>query len=491
MTARTAPFNVRGLSIRNRNMYIYIYGFLLFLDELVFSMSGSSALSESGHQDSMDCLRATEKCNQDQKCSHRFRIMRQCLAGKDRNTMLANRDCQVALEVLQEMALFDCRCKRGMKKEMQCLQSYWSINIGLTEGEDFYEPSPYEPMTPHRHSDAFRLASIISGIHSGTSKGQPHCSDPSRPCNPCLDATKACNLNENCKRQRSNYISTCTRAQTQGQQPSQPQSQDSCNRKRCHKALRQFFERVDTQYSYGLLFCSCKDQACAERRRQTIVPSCSYQDKTKPNCLQLRNTCRLDVHCRSRLADFHTNCQMTPHSISSCLNDDYQACLASYTRLIGTDMTPNYMDSGHSNFTISPWCTCRGSGNQEEECEKFLQDFRENTCLRNAIQAFGYGSLPKPDPQPTTGSAKPDLEPTAIVSKTTMEPGEEPCIISSCANLNELDCYPSKDYICESEVPGSPPNTRVEDPRNSSPGTKALTAALMLGLLFAFESLTM
>ncbi|KAI2661492.1 GDNF family receptor alpha-2 [Labeo rohita] len=127
---------------------------------------------------------------------------------------------------------------------------------------------------------------------------------------------------------------------------------------------------------------------------------------------------------------------MTPHSISSCLNDDYQACLASYTRLIGTDMTPNYMDSGHSNFTISPWCTCRGSGNQEEECEKFLQDFRENTCLRNAIQAFGYGSLPKPDPQPTTGSAKPDLEPTAIVSKTTMEPGEEPCIISSCANLN-------------------------------------------------------
>ncbi|KAG1931007.1 GDNF family receptor alpha-1 [Pimephales promelas] len=162
MTARAASFNARGLPFRNRNMYIYIYGFLLFLDELVLSMSGSSALSESGHQDSMDCLRATEKCNQDQKCSHRFRIMRQCLAGKDRNTMLANRDCQVALEVLEEMDLFNCRCKRGMKKEMQCLQSYWSINIGLTEGEDFYEPSPYEPMMPHRHSDAFRLASIIS-----------------------------------------------------------------------------------------------------------------------------------------------------------------------------------------------------------------------------------------------------------------------------------------------------------------------------------------
>lgn len=151
---------------------------------------------------------------------------------------------------------------------------------------------------PLRSISLIFSCSLLLGIHSGTSKGQPHCSDPSRPCNPCLDATKACNLNENCKRQRSNYISTCTRAQTQGQQPSQPQSQDSCNRKRCHKALRQFFERVDSQYSYGLVFCSCKDQACAERRRQTIVPSCSYQDKAKPNCLQLRSTCRLDVHCR-------------------------------------------------------------------------------------------------------------------------------------------------------------------------------------------------
>lgn len=484
----------RGFPVRNSKMYICIYGFLLFLDELVLTMSSSSTLSESVHHEPMDCLRATEKCNQDQKCSQRFRIMRQCLAGKDRNTMLGNKDCQVAMEVLQEMALFDCRCKRGMKKEMQCLQSYWSINIGMNEGEDFYEPSPYEPMTPHRHSDAFRLASIISGIHSGTGKGQPHCSDPSRPCNPCLDATKACNLNESCKRQRSNYISTCNRAQAQGQQPSQTQSKsdESCNRKRCHKALRQFFERVDSQYSYGLLFCSCKDQACAERRRQTIVPHCSYQDKNKPNCLQLRNTCRMDVHCRSRLADFHANCQMTPHSTSRCLNDDYQACLASYIRLIGTDMTPNYIDSGHSNFTISPWCTCRGSGNQEEECEKFLQDFRENTCLRDAIQAFGYGSLPKLDPQPTSGSIKPDVESTAIIPKTTMEPGEEPCIISSCANLHELgeDCYPSKDYNCENEVPGSPPNTRVEDPRNSSPGTKkALTDVFMLCLLFALGKL--
>lgn len=50
--------------------------------------------------------------------------------------------------------------------------------------------------------------------------------------------------------------------------------------------------------------------------------------------------------------------------------------------LKGTDMTPNYEDANHTDFSISPWCSCRNSGNQEEECEKFLRDFRENVCLR-------------------------------------------------------------------------------------------------------------
>lgn len=49
--------------------------------------------------------------------------------------------------------------------------------------------------------------------------------------------------------------------------------------------------------------------------------------------------------------------------------------------LTGTDMTPNYVDSSFSNWTISPWCTCKGSGNQEEECMNFLRYFTDNTCL--------------------------------------------------------------------------------------------------------------
>lgn len=39
---------------------------------------------------------------------------------------------------------------------------------------------------------------------------------------------------------------------------------------------------------------------------------------------------------RSRLADYMVNCWVTPHTVSTCPNqDNHQACLASYARLIG------------------------------------------------------------------------------------------------------------------------------------------------------------
>ncbi|KAF4800814.1 hypothetical protein TURU_040396 [Turdus rufiventris] len=198
----------------------------------------------------VDCVRANELCAGEPSCSARYRTLRQCLAGRDRNTLLANRECQVALEVLQGSALYDCRCKRGMRRELQCLQIYWSIHMGLTEGMD------------------------------------PAASSRS---NHCLDAAKACNLNDNCKRLRSAYISTCSRELS---------ASEPCSRRKCHKALRQFFDRVPGEFTFRLLFCSCKDPACAERRRQTIVPSCSYEDKDKPNCLDLRGACRADHLCR-------------------------------------------------------------------------------------------------------------------------------------------------------------------------------------------------
>ncbi|XP_013983745.1 GDNF family receptor alpha-2 [Salmo salar] len=403
-----------------------------------------------GWRESLECVRALELCNGDSQCSSSYRIMRQCLSGgaQDRQTMLASRECQGAIEVLQDSSLYNCRCKRGMKKELQCLQNYWSIHQGLTEtGEDFYELSPYEL---HEFSEEFRHASIISD--SSLSKANP-CSEPGKPCNPCLDAAKACNLNETCKRQRSNYIAICNKPP----QPSQA-NHEPCSRKRCHKALRQFFERVSWELSYPLLFCSCPDQACAERRRQTIVPACSHQEKHRPSCLELRRNCRSDALCRSRLADFHTTCQMTGHSINSCPHDNYHGCLMAYVGLIGSDVTPNYMDSSPSNSTISPWCSCRGTGNQEQECDAFLRDFTHNTCLKNSIQAFGYGSegsvlpvteslaTPFPPIQPPLNS-----KPAPSLQANDVKPLDSACVFSTCANLKEggQKCIPSNDFECE------------------------------------------
>ncbi|XP_048854445.1 GDNF family receptor alpha-2-like isoform X1 [Brienomyrus brachyistius] len=480
-------------------MFMSILGYLFLFDKTISSSASSSALSASGThgwRTPVDCVKASDMCNQSPQCSWRYRIMRQCLVGRDRNAMLASKDCQDALEVLQESPLYDCRCKRGMKKELQCLQNYWSIHMGLTEGEEFYETSPYEPMTIH-HSDVFRLASIISGIDSTTAKGN-QCPDQSKPCNSCLDAAKACNLNDTCKKQRSYYISTCNKEMPgQSVVPSATRA-EPCNRKRCHKALRQFFDRVQTEYSYRMLFCPCQDTACAERRRQTIVPSCAFEEKVKPNCLELRKTCRSDPLCRSRLADFHMNCQTTPHSITNCPNENYQACLASYIGLIGSDMTPNYVDASYTNITISPWCTCRGSGNQEEECEKFLRDFKENTCLRNSIQAFGYG--PETDsftkPVPVTPSLSPDVELVSLsepsVNHNDIKPGDDACVFSTCANLeNGPKCNLSNDYMCKAEQTLMERTTRKDLDEGRSFGATLSTRAAVVCLPYVLVRLAL
>uniref|UniRef100_A0A8C5RTN9 GDNF family receptor alpha-2 n=1 Tax=Laticauda laticaudata TaxID=8630 RepID=A0A8C5RTN9_LATLA len=349
-----------------------LLGLLLALGRVLQAWAGLSLpATPDGHgwQSPMDCARANMLCASEPGCSSSFRTLRQCLAGRDRNTLLGNKECRLALEVLQGSALHGCRCRRRMKRELPCLQIYWSLHLGSAGGEELYEASPYEPISSPP-SDAFRLASIVSGTDSAAASRS----------NPCLEAAKACNLNDNCKKLRSAYISTCNK---------EVSASEHCSQRRCRKALRHFFDQVPSAYSYRLLFCPCKNQACAERRRQTIVPDCSYQEREKPNCLTLRSQCRAEPLCRSRLADFHTNCQAF---LTSCSRDNYQACLDSYTGLIGLDLTPNYVDASFSNPMISLWCSCQGSGNMEEECEKFLKDFTANACLRNAIQAFGNGT---------------------------------------------------------------------------------------------------
>lgn len=53
--------------------------------------------------------------------------------------------------------------------------------------------------------------------------------------NDCLNAAKACNLNDTCKKYRSAYISPCT---------SRVSTAEVCNKRKCHKALRQFFDKA-------------------------------------------------------------------------------------------------------------------------------------------------------------------------------------------------------------------------------------------------------
>uniref|UniRef100_UPI00398ECBB0 GDNF family receptor alpha-2-like n=1 Tax=Pristiophorus japonicus TaxID=55135 RepID=UPI00398ECBB0 len=344
-----------------------LFFFLIFIDEVL--RSAGEPVLPGGWK--VDCVRGNELCAAEAGCSSRYRTLRQCLAGKA--AMLfgpeAKNECIAAVVALQRSPLFDCRCKRAMKKEKQCLAIYWSIHQSLLQGDDLYESSPYEPVNS-RLSDIFRLAAISSGSEPTGARG-----------NQCLDAAKACNLNDTCKRYRSLYISTCVKRTS---------PTDTCNRRKCHKSLRQFFDRVPAEYSYRLLFCSCNDPACAERRRQTIVPVCAYEDTEKRNCLALHQTCKDEQVCRSRLADFLSTCQPSALSVSGCFRENYAACLLSYSGLIGSEMTPNYVDT--TDIVVAPWCTCSGSGNQKEECDKFLNYFKDNACLRNAMQAFGNGT---------------------------------------------------------------------------------------------------
>lgn len=372
----------------------------------------------------LDCVRASDQCLKEQGCSTKYRTMRQCVAGgKESNFSMvagleAKDECRSAMDALKQSPLYNCRCKRGMKKEKNCLRIYWGIYQTL-QGNDFLEDSPYEPVNS-RLSDIFRLAPII---------GEPAVARE----NNCLNAAKACNLNDTCKKYRSAYISPCT---------SRVSTAEVCNKRKCHKALRQFFDKVPPKHSYGMLFCSCplSDQtACSERRRQTIVPVCSYEEKQRPNCLELQASCKTNYICRSRLADFFVNCQPEPRSLSGCLKENYADCLLSYSGLIGTVMTPNYLRS--PKISVSPYCDCNNSGNNKEDCDKFTEFFTENTCLRNAIQAFGNGTdvgvwQPMSPVQTTTSTTTPyqrnrERNPNTIDNHINTDPG----IYHFCGNL--------------------------------------------------------
>lgn len=76
----------------------------------------------------MDCVGASELCLKEPGCSTKYRTMRQCIAGKEGNISAEGRDeCRSALDALKQSPLYNCRCKRGMKKEKNCLRIYWGL----------------------------------------------------------------------------------------------------------------------------------------------------------------------------------------------------------------------------------------------------------------------------------------------------------------------------------------------------------------------------
>uniref|UniRef100_H3DE74 GDNF family receptor alpha 4b n=1 Tax=Tetraodon nigroviridis TaxID=99883 RepID=H3DE74_TETNG len=332
-----------------------------------------------------DCLVAGDLCSSDESCSPRLRTLRQCVAGNGSMKLGpgARSQCANAMSALLSSPLHDCQCKRGMKKEKNCLSIYWSLHQSIIHGLKLVESYPYETVqrTPSE------LTAQIPFCHSDIGMATV---------NRCLAAAKACNVDDLCQKLRTEYVSACIKPT--------PKS-GLCNQGKCNKALRRFFDRVPADYTHELLFCPCTDTACAERRRQTIVPSCSYETAEKPSCFTQMRICNADLVCRSRLAQFQHACEPSESSSHGCKQGTHRDCLLAYTGLIGSTVTPNYVDN--STSSVAPWCSCSASGSHKEECDHFLGYFTNNSCLQNALNAFGSESQ-----QPGTPSPPSFLTPT-------------------------------------------------------------------------------
>uniref|UniRef100_A0A674MCF2 GDNF family receptor alpha 4a n=1 Tax=Takifugu rubripes TaxID=31033 RepID=A0A674MCF2_TAKRU len=381
---------------------------------------------------------AGDACSGDDTCSPRLRTLRQCVAG-DGSVKLgpgARNQCENAMTALLSTPLHGCQCKRGMKKEKNCLSIYWSLHQSLLHGE-----AAAVPMAPKERRPLLHVSSESEVM----------------TVNRCLDAAKACNIDETCQKLRTEYVSACI----------QPSARSGpCNRPKCNK----------------LLFCPCTDTACAERRRQTIVPSCSYEDKEKPNCLAQLRVCKADYVCRSRWAQFQYDCQPSEENSSGCKQENYGECLLSYTGLMGSTITPNYLDNSTSN--VGPWCSCVASGNHREHCGDFLAFFHDNICLKNAIQAFGNGSDVKTGAGPP-GTSPPvtDRQNPPVPSGTTggmVEPEQNTARAQIPAQVNENDRLWGDDG--DSTLPSPGLSDRGADPAHL---TFALSLAWLVPLLFS------
>ncbi|KAI4872762.1 hypothetical protein NFI96_026995 [Prochilodus magdalenae] len=129
---------------------------------------------------SRDCLLAGDSCSSDETCSPRLRTLRQCVAG-DGSVKLgpgARSQCANAVSALLSSPLHGCQCRRGMKREKNCLSIYWSLYQSGIHGLNLVESYPYEAV--EKGYDYVRLASITADSEAGHVHGETVCWDAAK-----------------------------------------------------------------------------------------------------------------------------------------------------------------------------------------------------------------------------------------------------------------------------------------------------------------------
>ncbi|KAK1343335.1 hypothetical protein QTO34_016114 [Cnephaeus nilssonii] len=332
------------------------------------------------------CIQARRKCQANPTCNAAYHHLSSCTSSVSTPSPAeepsVSLDCLEAAQHLRNSSLMSCTCHRRMKNQTACLDIYWTVHPARSLGDYDLDVSPYEDTVTRKpwKMDISKLSILKPGVEAS----RDYDSDL------CLKFAMLCTLNDKCDRLRMAYGEACS-------------SGPHCRRPTCLQQLRAFFEKASEPHAQGLLLCPCapSDLGCGQRRRNTIAPSCALPPGT-PNCLELRRLCHSDRLCRSRLADFQTHCH--PMDILGTCATEQSRCLQAYMGMIGTAMTPNFISNVNASVALS--CTCRGSGNLQEECERLEESFSHNPCLMEAIavkmrlhsqlfsQDWSYSTLP-------------------------------------------------------------------------------------------------
>ncbi|XP_077121659.1 GDNF family receptor alpha-3 isoform X1 [Ranitomeya variabilis] len=320
-----------------------------------------------------DCIFAEFLCKNDNLCNNSYLVLKNCSVSSGVYP-LNTPECQEASQLISQTPIIHCKCHHRMKKEELCLNIYWTVHPAYMPGSLVSYDSPYADDLETKEETKLRQLLTV------TSESLL----PNEETNTCLHEAAICSSIEKCTQLKNEYVIACSVSKAVG----------FCDRRKCHNHLRNFLKKLPMEFTKRLLFCPCKQNAnCGERRRKTIVPKCSFEDREKKNCLELYDSCMSDNLCRSRLLDYQKHCHLFEKKNENCSVEQYDPCIKSYIRLIGTAVTPNFINN--SSMDTSLWCTCEGSGNELEECNVFLGMFTSNRCLQKAISPDHNQNVPK------------------------------------------------------------------------------------------------